>query len=183
MNANNSMKTLTIFYDPHCGMCTAFRGWLERQKKAVRVEFVDYAGNEARVTFPNIRELKADQDIVVLADDGRWWQGSSAWLVCLWTTFEYREWAFRFAGAHWQPLVKRFVHALSTRRHVISQLLGLKSERQMWQELNTMGDEVCHSGNCAIPTTMPPALPFLTKAKEQAQNVLTIENHNNQTNE
>ncbi len=167
------MKTLTIFYDPRCGMCSAFRQWLDRQKKSVRVEFVDYAGHEACERFPNIGELHADQDIVVLADDGRWWQGSSAWLVCLWTTFEYREWAFRFAGAHWQPLVKRFVHALSTRRHAISQMMGLKSESQLWQQLNTMDDKTCRSGTCTISSAMPPALPFLTTAKEQAQNVLT----------
>lgn len=162
------MNTLTIFYDPHCGMCTTFRLWLDRQKKSVRVEFIGYATEQAEQRMPGIRQLHADQDIVVLADDGRWWQGSAAWIVCLWTTFEYRAWSFRLATPQWQPMVKRVVHALSTRRHKISQLMGLKSEGQLWQAVSQINDDACPTGTCQLPTHTPPSLPYLAKAKNTA---------------
>lgn len=168
MQTNRNMNTLTIFYDPRCGLCMAFRLWLERQKKSVRIEFIDYASDQALHRFPSIRDLHADQDIVVMADDGRWWQGSAAWLVCLWTTYEYRAWSFRFAAPHWEPLVKRMVHALSTRRHKISQLMGLKSESQLWQAVTQIEKENCSTSNCNITLATPPALPSLLKAKEKA---------------
>jgi len=166
------MKTLTIFYDPRCGMCSAFRQWIQRQVKTVYVEFVDYAGDEARRRFPGIEQMRAGEDIVVLADDGRWWQGSSAWLVCLWTTVEYRGWAYRFAGESWKPLVKKFVHALSTRRHAISNVLGLKCEEQIWHELNTMGDAECATGSCRISPSVPPALPQNVLARQVAKRAM-----------
>jgi len=159
------MNTLTIFYDPHCGLCTTFRLWLERQKKSVRVEFIGYSTPQAEQRMPNIRELHADQDIIVLADDGRWWQGSAAWIVCLWTTFEYRAWSFRLAAPQWQPMVKRVVHALSTRRHRISQLMGLKSEGQLWNAVSQLREESCADGSCQLPPIKPPALPYLAQAK------------------
>ena len=98
LNLNN-MKTLTIFYDPRCGLCAKFRAWLEAQPKRVAVEFLPYDCTEAALRFPNLLAIGADKDVVVLADDGRWWQGSSAWLACLWTTYEYRAWSFRLAVA------------------------------------------------------------------------------------
>lgn len=165
MQLNRPMNTLTIFYDPRCGLCMAFRLWLDRQKKSVRIEFIDYASDQAYARFPAIRDLHADQDIIVMADDGRWWQGSAAWLVCLWTTYEYRAWSFRFAAPHWEPLVKRMVHAMSTRRHKISQLMGLKSEAQLWQAVTQIEKENCSTGTCQINPATPPALPALLKAK------------------
>lgn len=173
---NTAMKTLTIFYDPRCGMCSTFRQWLMRQVKTVYVEFVDYAGDEARRRFPGIEDLRADQDIVVLADDGRWWQGASAWLVCLWTTVEYRGWSYRFAGENLKPLVKRFVHALSTRRHAISNLLGLKCEAQLLQELQSMGEGECATGRCSITPTSPPALPQNVLARQVAKRAMAQQN-------
>ena len=172
MQTTKTMQTLTIFYDPRCGMCTAFRQWLERQKKSVRIQFLDYASEASLRRFPDIRSLRADQDIVVLADDGRWWQGSAAWLVCLWTTYEYRAWSFRFAAPQWQPLVKRIVHALSTRRHKISQLMGLKSETQLWQAVTQLEKENCSTGSCSVGPFTPPALPSLLKAKENSTSTL-----------
>lgn len=172
MQTTKTMQTLTIFYDPRCGLCTAFRQWLERQKKSLRIEFLDYASEASLRRFPDIRTLRADQDIVVLADDGRWWQGSSAWLVCLWTTYEYRAWSFRFAAPQWQPLVKRIVHALSTRRHKISQLMGLQSETQLWQAVTQLEKENCSTGSCNIGPFTPPALPSLLKAKEKSTSTL-----------
>jgi len=77
------VKTLTIFYDPNCGLCAKFRVWLEGQPRRVNVKFLAYNSPEAVEVFPGLAAIGADKDVVVLADDGRWWQGSAAWLTCL----------------------------------------------------------------------------------------------------
>lgn len=149
LNLNN-MKTLTIFYDPRCGLCAKFRAWLEAQPKRVAVEFLPYDCTEAALRFPNLLAIGADKDVVVLADDGRWWQGSSAWLACLWTTYEYRAWSFRLAAPVFQRLVKKAVHLLSENRLSISRLFTMREDRQLAAALDSVPAPVCEGDTCNI---------------------------------
>lgn len=97
------MRTLTIFHDPRCGMCSKFSLWLTAQPRWVEVEFFDWASDDATRRLPGIREMYAGKDVVVLADDGAWWQGDAAWLTCLWATREYRPWSYRLASPALRP--------------------------------------------------------------------------------
>jgi predicted DCC family thiol-disulfide oxidoreductase YuxK len=145
------MKTLTIFHDPHCGLCAAFRKWLEAQPKHVAVRFTGYDTAEAANLFPGLEKLRADREIVVLADDGRWWQGGPAWLTCLWTTCEYRPWSFRLAAPVFRPLVKKAVHLLSENRLSLSRLLRLKPDGELASAINAIAEPTCQRGTCALP--------------------------------
>lgn len=144
------MKTLTIFYDPRCGLCAAFRVWLEAQPKRVAVEFLAYDSAEAAVRFPGLEEMGADRDVVVLADDGRWWQGSAAWLTCLWATVSYYEWSFRLAAPVFQPLVRRAVHLLSENRLTLSRIMNLKTDTALASALHSIPDARCTDGTCRV---------------------------------
>jgi predicted DCC family thiol-disulfide oxidoreductase YuxK len=144
------MKTLTIFYDPGCGLCANFRAWLEAQPKRVRVEFVAYDSAEARTRFSGLEAMGADRDVVVLADDGRWWQGSAAWLTCLWTTIRYYDWSFRLAAPVLQPLVKKAVHLLSENRLTISSLMNLKTDTELARALAAIPEARCQDGSCRV---------------------------------
>ena len=144
------MKTLTIFYDPECGLCAAFRKWMEAQPKQIGTEFIPYQSPEAAKRFPGLDKLGADREIVVLADDGRWWQGEPAWLICLWTTREFRPWSYRLASPICRPLVKKAVHLLSENRLSLSRLLLLKSDAQFTAALTAIQTDRCATGNCSI---------------------------------
>lgn len=144
------MKTLTIFYDPRCGLCARFRAWLEAQPKRVAVEFLAFDSAAATARFPNLLAIGADQDVVVLADDGRWWQGAAAWLTCLWTTWEYRDWAFRLAAPVFQPLVKKAVHLLSENRLTISRLFAVRSDGQLAAALDSLPSPACNDNACSF---------------------------------
>ena len=144
------MKTLTIFYDPHCGLCAKFRLWLEAQPRWVAVEFLSYDSAAAAERFPGLLAKGADRDVVVLADDGRWWQGTAAWLTCLWTTCEYRAWSFRLAAPVFQPLVKKAVHLLSENRFTISRLFKVREDSQLAAALDSIPQPVCGDGGCPI---------------------------------
>ncbi len=144
------MKTLTIFYDPRCGLCAKFHAWLEAEPKRVGVEFVAYSSAEANARFPGLAEMGADRDVVVLADDGRWWQGSAAWLTCLWTTVRHYEWSFRLAAPVFQPLVKKAVHLLSENRLTLSSLMKLKTDAELAGALAAIPDARCEEGTCRV---------------------------------
>ncbi|MES2439918.1 MAG: DCC1-like thiol-disulfide oxidoreductase family protein [Verrucomicrobiota bacterium] len=144
------MKTLTIFYDPRCGLCAKFRVWLEAQPKRVGVEFLGFDSNEATQRFPGLLELGADRDVVVLADDGRWWQGSAAWLTCLWTTVHFRDWSFRLAAPIFQPFVKKAVHLLSENRLTLSRLMKLRTDTALAAALRSTPETACANDACPI---------------------------------
>lgn len=144
------MKSLTIFHDPRCGLCTGFRKWLEAQPKRVAVEFMDFRSAEAASRFPGLLDLGADRDVVVLADDGRWWQGTAAWLTCLWVTHPYREWAFRLASPALQPFVRKAVHLLSENRLTLSRLLKLQTDEALANALESLPGAGCGTTTCRI---------------------------------
>lgn len=144
------MNTLTIFYDARCGICGKFRAWLESQRMRVPVMFLAFDSAEAGELFPGLEQMGADRDLVVLSDDGSWWQGSPAWLTCLWATVEYRDWSFRLAAPAFQPLVKKAVHLLSENRFTLSRLMRLGSDAEMAQAIHSFPDETCESGICKI---------------------------------
>jgi predicted DCC family thiol-disulfide oxidoreductase YuxK len=142
------MNTLTIFHDPQCGLCAKFKSWLEGQPTRVGVEFMAYDSPDAERKFPGLVSLGAGKDVVVLADDGRWWQGPSAWITCLWATAAYREWAFRLASPALLPLVGRVVHLLSENRLRISHLLRLRADDSLAKAIRSLPASECRDGAC-----------------------------------
>src|ERR1700728_2948613 len=94
---NLAMKQLTILYDRDCPVCRRCRAWLEAQPKFVPLEFLALQSENLARRFPGIEKLDLDKEIVVISDTGEVWQGGEAWVICLWTLREYREWSQRLA--------------------------------------------------------------------------------------
>ena len=157
------MKTLTIFHDPCCGLCAAFKGWLNRQPKYLEARFIPYNAPDAARLFPGLKEMGAGKDVVVLADDGRWWQGEAAWLTCLWITREYRPWSYRFRSPLLQPLVRKAIHLLSENRLTISRLLRLSHDENLAVAIRSLPESNCQTGTCDFKNHFllktPPSLP------------------------
>lgn len=146
------MKTLTVFYDARCGLCARFRAWLEAEPRWVAVEFLAYDSPEATRRFPGLLAMGAAEDVVVLADDGRWWQGAGAWITCLWTTRDYRAWSFRLAAPVFHPLVRKAVHLVSQNRLALSGLLAVREDWRLAESLEAQPAPRCAEGSCALPS-------------------------------
>jgi len=141
---------LTIFHDPRCGLCAKFSVWLTTQPRWVEVEFVDWASDEAMCRLPGIREMRADKDVVVLADDGAWWQGDAAWLTCLWATREYRPWAHRLASPALRPWLRRAVALISENRLSLSNLLRLSPDAAVASTIDAAPAAECMNDQCNV---------------------------------
>jgi hypothetical protein len=112
------MHTLTLFYDARCGLCSRVRQWLSGQPSYVRLEFIPYDSAEAERRLPGIRHLRADQEILVMADTGEVWQGAGAWSP-------------RLASPAMQGMARKIVHWISQNRIGISRLLHFKSDIEL----------------------------------------------------
>ena len=143
------MNALTVFYDPKCGMCRSFRQWMLGQWSYCRLEFVPYNSGVARRLLPEIVNIDAGREIVVMNDEGDIWQGPEAWVVCLWVLKKWRGWATRMASPALLPLAAKACHLISDNRLTLSKLLALKAD----EEVAAGCDEPfpCESGACAVP--------------------------------
>ena len=140
------MKTLTIFYDAHCGVCSHFRRWMLEQPAYVRLDFVPYDSPQALRLCPELPTLRADQEIVVMGDDGAVWQGGGAWVVCLWALRDYREWSLRLATPGLLGVARKVAHWVSVNRLVVSRFLRLQGDEAVRTEVSEL---TCADGGCA----------------------------------
>src|SRR5205823_2580842 len=88
------VTSITIVYDPACGLCTRVKEWIGRQVPLVGIQFVASGSSEARRKFA---QLPAGE-LAVVAGTGEVWLGNRAWIVCLWALREYRDLAVRLTS-------------------------------------------------------------------------------------
>jgi predicted DCC family thiol-disulfide oxidoreductase YuxK len=130
------MRELTVLWDATCPMCVRCRVWLGEQRAMVPLRFVPCGSDEARASYASIPWLGAE--LVVVSDDGDVWAGPAAFLVCLWTLEDWREWSYTLSGAALAPLVERFFQALSSHRQTIAAFFR---------------PDACEGGTCKAPSS------------------------------
>ena len=144
------MKTLHVFFDHHCGMCSRFRAWLERQPQLVEIRFTSYHDPEARRICPNLSEFHPEVKLVVMADTGQIYQGETAWIMCLWALENYRELSMTLARPRWLPLARKVCEHVSSNRYAWSKFLFAKPSEQLLDELETAPASSCRDGACPL---------------------------------
>ena len=147
------MTRLTILYDKDCAICRRCRAWLERQPAYIPLEFLPLQSDAVPRRFPGIEKLDLDKEIVVISDTGDVWQGGEAWVICLWTLREYREWSQRLAHPALLPLARRACAIFSENRLKLSRLLfketGVEQLRQTLESTPPSIDcAPCNEGYC-----------------------------------
>jgi len=118
------MPTLTVLYDPHCGLCRRVHEWLEEQPKLVPLLLIPIKSDEARNRFPMLDHEPTVNDLTVISDEGAVYFGPKAWLMVLWALCRYREWSYRLASPELLPTTRRVVSLISERRYQISRAAG-----------------------------------------------------------
>ena len=118
------MSTLTVLYDPHCGLCRRVHEWLEEQPKLVPLLLIPVKSDEALSRFPMLDHEPTANDLTVISDEGAVYFGPKAWLMVLWALCRYREWSYRLASPELLPTTRRVVSLISERRYQISRAAG-----------------------------------------------------------
>jgi predicted DCC family thiol-disulfide oxidoreductase YuxK len=119
------MSSLTVLYDPMCGLCRRAHEWLAQQPKLVDLHFVPCNSEQARTLYPKLNPWLTQKDLTVISEQGAVYFGPKAWLMVLWSLSRYREWAYRLSTPELLPTTKRVVSAISQNRYQISRFAGL----------------------------------------------------------
>ena len=119
------MASLTVLYDPACGLCQRVHEWLADQPKQVQLNLVPIRSEEAKHRFPHLDHELTEKDLTVIAEDGGVYFGPKAWLMVLWALSRYREWSYRLAAPELLPTTRRVVSLISRHRYQISRVAGL----------------------------------------------------------
>ena len=119
------MSSLTVLYDPTCGLCRRAHEWLSMQPKLVELNFVACNSDQARKQYPKLNPWLTQKDLTVISDQGAVYFGPKAWLMVLWSLSRYREWSYRLATPELLPTTKKVVSAISQNRYQISRFAGL----------------------------------------------------------
>jgi predicted DCC family thiol-disulfide oxidoreductase YuxK len=119
------MLSLTVLYDPECGLCQRAHEWLLEQAKLVDLFFVPCASDTARKRYPQLNHELTKSDLTVIGNDGAVYFGPKAWLMVLWALPRYREWSYRLSTPELLPTTRKVVSAISQSRYQISRVAGL----------------------------------------------------------
>ena len=129
------MKTLYVLFDAQCGLCRQCQRWLARQPAYVELRFLPLDAEEVRCRFPGIEAFQPREQLVVVSDEGAVYQGSHAWLLCLWALREYREWSQRLASPALLPWARRACELVSENRLGLSRWFVRLDDVQLGDEL------------------------------------------------
>ena len=119
------MSTLTLLYDPECGLCRRVHGWLAAQPKLIELKMIPIKTDAARRRYPQLNHDLTEKDLTVISDEGAVYLGPKAWLMVLWALSRYREWAYRLAAPELLPTTRRVVSLISQHRYQISRATGM----------------------------------------------------------
>lgn len=119
------MASLTVLYDPACGLCNRSHGWLADQPKLVELNFIPCNSEAARRRYPHLDHALTEKDLTVVSDRGAVYFGPKAWLMVLWALVRYREWSYRLSSPELLPTTRRVVSLITQNRYQISRVAGL----------------------------------------------------------
>ena len=117
------MKCFYVLYDAQCELCVRCRKWLMKQAAYVPLVFIPLQSPEVQKRFPGIDALKPNEQLLVISDGGAVYRGASAWIMCLWSLQNYREYALRLANPVLVPLAQSVCELLSRNRFYLSETL------------------------------------------------------------
>src|SRR5690242_6172573 len=135
------VTSMAVVYDATCGLCTRLKTWIAEQVPLVRVRFIPSGSPEARRRFPQL----PPGELAVVADTGEVWLGNHAWIICLWALRDYRDLAVRLTSPLLLLMAREAFAVLSSNRAALSGMLGLRSEREIEQQLRKVVVPRCQS--------------------------------------
>jgi predicted DCC family thiol-disulfide oxidoreductase YuxK len=119
---------LYVLYDSRCVLCRRLKVWMTGEPAWWPLRAVAAGSDRARRLFP---ALETDgKELIVVASDGRYWQGDHAWLIVLFALERYRGWAKRLSTPLLLPLARQAFAAVSESRDSLGWWMSLRTGRE-----------------------------------------------------
>jgi predicted DCC family thiol-disulfide oxidoreductase YuxK len=127
---------LVLLYDAECAVCVRCRELIEARESLVPLRFVACRSQHAKNAYAAIPFLV--HELVVVDDDtGRWWAGSSAFVMTLWALSGWRWLAELLLTAPLLPTTHAVFSWITAHRADLAWIVGAPS---------------CENGACELPT-------------------------------
>ncbi len=151
LKKNEEIKSLVVFYDEECALCRRCREWFARQPALVELSFMPLQSPEIPALYPGIENLDLRTQMVAVSDSGNIYQGSSAWIMCLYALRDYRDWAYRLAHPALLPMARKVCEMVSENRLGISQWFLSVKPQLVREKLASEPKESCgEGGSCHV---------------------------------
>ena len=80
-----TVKHLTVLYDPTCGFCVRCRQWLDKQPKLVAMRFIPQGSSKQQTHYPDLQYVTDDkgrpEELIVIDDKGKVYRDDKAWVI------------------------------------------------------------------------------------------------------
>jgi len=129
------MKCLYVLFDAECAVCVRCRDWLSRQPAFVPLHFIPLQSPDLEKLFPGIEALRPNEQLLVVGDNGAVYRGTSAWIMCLWATVEYRRHSERLSHPALLPFARIACELLSRHRFFVSHTFFKEGESELARRL------------------------------------------------
>jgi len=133
------ITSVTIVFDPTCGLCTRTVEWIREQTALIGLDLVAGDSPEARERFPQL----PSGELAVVGNTGEVWLGNQAWIICLWALRDFRELAFRLTSPLVLPFAREAFSLVSKHRAALSDLLRVRNAWEMKRELKRVAVPRC----------------------------------------
>jgi predicted DCC family thiol-disulfide oxidoreductase YuxK len=130
---------LYVIVDGRCGLCTQIGLWLREQPSYVPLRTLSSEADEVKTKFSAL----PPGELAVVSDSGDVWLGDNAFLMCLWALRSYRTWSYRLATPKLRPFARQVFTELSHNRYAVSRLLGLRSDKELKEQLGKVSIPPC----------------------------------------
>ncbi len=137
------MKNLYVLFDQDCALCRTCSGWLAQQPAFIPLHFIPLQSPDLERRFPGVGKLDFREKLVVVSDEGAFYQGPNAWIICLYALRDYREWSFRLAHPALLPFARRACELVARNRLALSRWALKLPIEKLSQKLQAMPPEVC----------------------------------------
>ena len=113
---------LNIVYDGDCLLCRRSVRWLDQQRTLIPVHAVAAADPRATAEFGHLPDY--GDDMIVSADDGRFWVGPpDAYLVVMWAVPKLRALSYVLSWRPLKPWVGRVFQLVTGNRQALGSFL------------------------------------------------------------
>lgn len=151
-----TLKQLTVLYDPTCGFCVRCRQWLGKQPKLIDMRFMPQGSSKQKQLYPNLQyktdEQGRPEELIVIDNAGKLYRNDKAWVMCFYALRQYRGLSMRLAKPGMAGLARRAYSVISSNRRAISMLFGsVDDDAQLKQNLEAQPDAAhCNNALCAL---------------------------------
>lgn len=122
-------KSMDVYYDDRCAICSSFIKWLSFQPYVCNITFVSYQSARAEEWFRSLPANESERSLAVRNDSGGMYRGDAAWVQCMLGCLNHGAIGERLTAPALSTVAKKVCH------------LAAKNEDELWELFSIANDD------------------------------------------